>query len=126
MAGRARAIASAGVLQMHPMAEQNVEDRARPAVVMKRRGGRVELDNPLGVAIFKDNANFRHRLPMRACAVFVIASESKSDRALFSALDLDGATQLSGYAAARRHETPLLRVRRIFAMIDIGPSDRSA
>src|SRR5271154_6804393 len=59
--GGARAITAACVLEMHSVPQHHVEDRARLAIVMKRRLSGVELDYLFGVAVFKLDSQFRHR-----------------------------------------------------------------
>ena len=44
------------------VAEQDIENRAGLAVMMKGRIGRVEFDNPLGVTVFENHANPGHLL----------------------------------------------------------------
>src|SRR5271163_1594735 len=60
MTGGACAVAAARVFEMNLVTEQDIENRAGAAIMMKRRIGRIELDQPVGVAIFKFNAQFRH------------------------------------------------------------------
>src|SRR5207253_8225140 len=61
VAGRAGAVPAAGVLQEDAVAEEDVENRAWTAVVLEGRLARVELDHPLGLAGFVQDADFRHR-----------------------------------------------------------------
>ena len=50
VAGGARAAPAAGVLERHAVGEQDVENGARPAVVLERCVPRVELDHAIGLA----------------------------------------------------------------------------
>src|ERR687887_442155 len=60
VAGGARTVPAAGVLQVNAVPEQHVEDRPRLPVVLKGGLRRVELDHPLGSAVLEDHANPRH------------------------------------------------------------------
>src|SRR5580765_1622624 len=60
VARRARAVAAARVLEGDAVAEEDVEDRGRLAVVLERRLSRIELDRPLRLAALVDDADARH------------------------------------------------------------------
>src|SRR5208282_549117 len=60
MTGSTGAVAAACVFEVNLVPKQDVEDRAGTAVMMKRRIGGVELDHPVGVAVFEFDAQLRH------------------------------------------------------------------
>src|SRR5262249_42968621 len=60
VAGRARAVAAAGVLERDPVRQQHVEDRSGTAVVLEGGLLRVELDHALGIAVLEQDADARH------------------------------------------------------------------
>jgi hypothetical protein len=62
MAGRASAVAAARMFEVNVIAEQDIENRAGLPVMMERRLGRIEFDNPLGVTVFENHANPGHLL----------------------------------------------------------------
>src|SRR6266446_2996220 len=60
LTSRARAVATARVLEMDAMSQHQIEDRAGLAVMMKRRLRGIEFDHLLGVTIFELDSQFRH------------------------------------------------------------------
>jgi hypothetical protein len=48
------------MFEVDMMAEEDIENRAGLPVMLERSVGRVELDNLLGLAALKDNANLCH------------------------------------------------------------------
>jgi len=61
VAGCAGAIPAARVFEMDLVAEQDVENRAGPAVFLEGRVGGVEFDHPFRIAVLENHAQRRHR-----------------------------------------------------------------
>jgi hypothetical protein len=81
---------------MDSVPQHQVENRARLAVMMKRRLGGVEFDYFFGVAVFELDSQFRHR----TWVVF-----------------RDYVLRRDGETAASTLKLPRLHLRRIFAII---------
>src|SRR5262249_41614922 len=90
--GRAGAVAPAGVLEMQPMPQDDVEERPRLAVVLKRRLVRIELDDALGIPVLEDYAELGHAslASMRQLSGSGKSAASGCDRNLRYPLDEGG------------------------------------